>query len=207
MKRKITIALQVSIVATLLGLTLAVSLPRVHAALPGPGAPITKGQKIVMATHSFNVFIGPVRPNARTPDVKPGPGPLAGPAWAADSECFGTTSRGRIEGSVALPTRGPNFSPYSRLAVSVGRTHVHAKVAEIVTEAYAEMAKLAPDVHYVYGETGLPAGGRFRPHRSHQNGLSVDFFMPVRDSLACDATRPLPAAASQLHEGHTVGAA
>jgi penicillin-insensitive murein endopeptidase len=108
--------------------------------------------------------------------------PLAGPAWAADSQCFGTTSRGRIEGSVALPTRGPNFSPYSRLAVSVGRTHVHAKVAEIVTEAYAEMAKLAPDVHYVYGETGLPAGGRFRPHRSHQNGLSVDFFMPVRDS-------------------------
>jgi hypothetical protein len=30
-----------------------------------------------MATHSFNVFIGPVRPNARNPDVKPGPGPLA----------------------------------------------------------------------------------------------------------------------------------
>src|SRR5262245_23870733 len=40
-------------------------------------APVTKGQKIVMATHSFNVFVGPVRPNARNPDVKPGPGPLA----------------------------------------------------------------------------------------------------------------------------------
>ncbi len=105
---------------------------------------------------------------------------LAGPA-AAGSQCFGTTSNGRIEGSVALPTSGPNFTSYSRLAVSVGRTHVHAKVAEIVADAYAELARQTPDVRYVYGETGWPSGGRLRPHRSHQNGLSVDFFVPVRD--------------------------
>jgi len=37
--------------------------------------PITKGQKIVMATHSFNVFIGPTR--SRDPNVAPTPGPLA----------------------------------------------------------------------------------------------------------------------------------
>jgi hypothetical protein len=37
--------------------------------------PITKGQKIVMATHSFNVFVGPTR--SRDPNVKPTPGPLA----------------------------------------------------------------------------------------------------------------------------------
>lgn len=34
-------------------------------------APITDGQKIVMATHSFNVFVGPTRRG------EPGPGPLA----------------------------------------------------------------------------------------------------------------------------------
>jgi len=37
--------------------------------------PITKGQKIVMATHSFNVFVGPSR--SRDPSVTPTPGPLA----------------------------------------------------------------------------------------------------------------------------------
>jgi hypothetical protein len=42
----------------------------------------------------------------------------------------------------------------------------------------------------VYGETGWPSGGRFRPHRSHQNGLSVDFFVPVRD--ATGRSVPLP---------------
>jgi hypothetical protein len=38
-------------------------------------APITQGQKYVMATHSFNVFIGPTRP--RDPGVEVKPGPLA----------------------------------------------------------------------------------------------------------------------------------
>lgn len=39
-------------------------------------------------------------------------------------------------------------------------------------------------------ETGWPAGGRFRPHRSHQNGLSVDFFVPARN--AAGHSVPLP---------------
>ncbi len=38
-------------------------------------APITEGQKIVMATHSFNVFVGPVR--SRNADAATTPGPLA----------------------------------------------------------------------------------------------------------------------------------
>ena len=37
--------------------------------------PIAKGQKIVMATHSFNVFVGPSR--SRDPNVTPTAGPLA----------------------------------------------------------------------------------------------------------------------------------
>jgi penicillin-insensitive murein endopeptidase len=117
---------------------------------------------------------------------------LAGPALGAGSQCFGSTSNGRIEGSVALPGSGPNFSPYNRLAVSAGRTHVHAQVAEIVTAAYAELSQRTPDVRYVYGETGWPSGGRFRPHRTHQNGLSVDFFVPVRDGAGKSVPLPTP---------------
>jgi len=120
---------------------------------------------------------------------------LSSGALAADSQCFGTVSEGRIEGSVALPTEGPNFTPYSRLGVMLGRTHVHTKVAEIVTQAYAELARQTPDVHYVYGESGWPSGGRLRPHRSHQNGLSVDFFVPVRDGGGKSV--PLPTDASR----------
>ncbi|QDH69313.1 penicillin-insensitive murein endopeptidase [Marilutibacter alkalisoli] len=111
-------------------------------------------------------------------------------AWAADSICHGTPSNGRLEHGVALPTSGSNFRPYSRLGVTLGRTHVHARVERAVTAAYAVLARSTPDVVYVYGETGWPRGGRFKPHRTHQNGLSVDFMVPVRDTAGRSV--PLP---------------
>jgi len=109
---------------------------------------------------------------------------------ASPSQCYGTVSRGRIEGSVRLPAQGPNFSAYSGLAVAAGRTHVHAKVAAAVLAAYAALRKSSPELNFVYGETGWRTGGRFKPHRTHQNGLSVDFFVPVRD--AAGRSVPLP---------------
>lgn len=101
---------------------------------------------------------------------------------ARQSQCFGTPSNGRVEDSVKLPLSGPNFTAFSTLAATAGRTHVHSKVAGVVTTAYAALHAANPSATYVYGETGWPSGGRFRPHRTHQNGLSVDFFVPVRDA-------------------------
>lgn len=57
-------------------------------------------------------------------------------------------------------------------------------------DAYAALEKTMPDKVFVYGETGLANGGRFRPHRTHQNGLSVDFMVPVID--ASGRSVPLP---------------
>lgn len=111
-------------------------------------------------------------------------------AAAAESQCYGTVSNGRIERSVKLPLSGANFSAYSTLAATAGRTHVHSKVAGIVEASYKALAAARPDTRYVYGETGWPSGGRFRPHRTHQNGLSIDFFVPVRDARGKSV--PLP---------------
>ena len=98
-----------------------------------------------------------------------------------ESRCFGTVSDGRIEESVRLPSRGSNFEAYSALGVAAGRTHVHSKVAAIVVAACADLAAETPSAKYVYGETGWQSGGRIQPHRTHQNGLSVDFFVPIRN--------------------------
>lgn len=111
-------------------------------------------------------------------------------ACGAESQCYGSVSNGRIESSVKLPLSGANFSAYSTLAATAGRTHVHSKVAAILTASYKALVAANPDVHYVYGETGWPSGGRLRPHRTHQNGLSVDFFVPVRDGKGRSV--PLP---------------
>lgn len=112
---------------------------------------------------------------------------------APASTCHGTVSRGSIDHSVQLPSEGANFAAYSALAVAMGRNHVHSEVSAIILDAYAKLEHAAPGAQYVYGETGNEHGGRFRPHRTHQNGLSVDFFVPVRRQDGHPARLPTPA--------------
>jgi len=106
----------------------------------------------------------------------------------AESTCYGAVSDGRLEKAVSLPSKGANYSSYSSLAGPLGRTYLHSKVQEIVLATYAALEKTAPTKMFVYGETGWASGGRFRPHRTHQNGLSVDFMVPVTDR----AGKPVP---------------
>ncbi len=115
---------------------------------------------------------------------------MAQAAQAADSQCFGKVSQGYLKDGVKLPVSGTNFSAYSDLAASLGRTYVHSKVAEILRLSYLSLQSSAPGKQFVYGETGWASGGRFRPHRTHQNGLSVDFFVPVMNAKGQSV--PLP---------------
>jgi len=118
---------------------------------------------------------------------------FAASAGAASSRCHGTVNRGSIEGSVQLPAEGANFTAYSTLAVAMGRNHVHSEVSAIMLDAYARLESTAPGSQYVYGESGNEYGGPFRPHRTHQNGLSVDFFVPVHGKDGKPARLPTPA--------------
>jgi penicillin-insensitive murein endopeptidase len=64
----------------------------------------------------------------------------------------------------------------------LGRTYVHSKVAAVVEAAYKSLEAAAPGKIYMYGESGWRSGGRIRPHKTHQNGLAVDFMVPVVDA-------------------------
>ena len=111
-------------------------------------------------------------------------------AAGAASQCYGTVASGRLEGGVKLPSDGPNFGAYSMLAATMGRTYLHSHAARIVVDAYAAVDAARPGLRFVYGETGLRKGGRFAPHKTHQNGLSIDFFVPVRDSAGRSVALP-----------------
>jgi len=100
---------------------------------------------------------------------------------AEESICYGKVNSGRLENGVQLPDHGKNYSAYSELGVSSGRTYVHSKIRDVVVKTYKELESIEPDKVYVYGETGWKDGGRIRPHRTHQNGLSIDFMVPVVD--------------------------
>ncbi len=104
---------------------------------------------------------------------------LSSSALANESICYGTTSNGRLEGGVKLPSRGKNFVSYSNTAEILGRTYVHSKVKEIIQDSYKRLETETPAKVYKYAETGFQQGGQFKPHKTHRNGLSVDFMVPV----------------------------
>jgi penicillin-insensitive murein DD-endopeptidase len=100
-------------------------------------------------------------------------------AYAQGSICYGTTSKGHLENGVQLPSEGTNFVGYSAVARLAGRTYVHSSVKDIMLAAYKDLEKDQPNKVYKYAETGYEKGGQFKPHKTHRNGLSVDFMTPV----------------------------
>jgi penicillin-insensitive murein DD-endopeptidase len=111
----------------------------------------------------------------------------------AESVCRGTTANGRLEHGCRMPAGGENYSAYSSLGRFLNRTWVHCAVAAVAEDAYGALVESSPDKRFVYGETGWPSGGRFRPHKTHRNGLSVDFMVPVLDAEGRSV--PLPTSA------------
>ena len=95
------------------------------------------------------------------------------------SVCFGTTSNGRLENGVRLPSKGKNFVVYSAAARIAGRTYVHSVVRDIIVSSYKDLETEQPNKVFKYAETGFREGGKFKPHKTHMNGLSVDFMTPV----------------------------
>lgn len=96
------------------------------------------------------------------------------------SKVVGTVARGHIEHAHVLPPWGPGYVAYSLLGAALGRQYVDGRVRDALLASFAARSRAEGQRRFVTGETGWPGGGRFRPHRSHQNGMAVDVFMPVR---------------------------
>jgi len=104
---------------------------------------------------------------------------LSNVVLAKESTCYGTTSKGRLDNGIALPLSGANYVGYSDIARLAGRTYVHTQVADIIVNAYKSLEIEQPNKVFKYAETGFEEGGQFKPHKTHRNGLSVDFMTPV----------------------------
>jgi len=104
---------------------------------------------------------------------------LCAETFSEESVCYGTTASGRLENGVLLPSKGNNFESYSSVARALGRSYVHSDVLKIIVAAYAALESSQPEKVFKYAESGFKEGGKFKPHKTHQNGLSVDFMVPV----------------------------
>ena len=95
------------------------------------------------------------------------------------SVSIGSVSNGSIKNAKRMEYRGENFTTYSFAGYLLGRTFVHSQLKKTILESYKNCQSTCPDIDFVLGEIGKRNGGRFLPHRTHRNGLSVDFMTPL----------------------------
>jgi penicillin-insensitive murein endopeptidase len=92
----------------------------------------------------------------------------------------GSVSNGSLENGKLLSFMGDNFQYFDTSSYLGGRAFTSDKVKKTVLETYTGLAELIPDRQFCIMECSHEHGGKLFPHRTHQNGLSVDFMMPLK---------------------------
>jgi len=87
----------------------------------------------------------------------------------------------RVMPSERLPISGANFESYCMPCILALRTFGRTEAVAATVEAYQTLEEIRPETRYMYGEVGYPWGGPFPPHRTHREGLSFDFMVPLTD--------------------------
>lgn len=95
------------------------------------------------------------------------------------SQSIGTVSGGSLKNGKLLPFNGPNFQYFDTESYLNGRAFVHEKVKKTLMDTYATFAIANPQRQYKIMECSNESGGKLWPHRTHQNGLSVDLMVPL----------------------------
>lgn len=95
--------------------------------------------------------------------------------------CYGTTSNGYLQGASIVKTstilEGP--STYCWFCKQALRQYADERVAQAIGYAYNDKIVYEYPNSFMIGEVGFPWGGKFRPHKTHQNGMSIDIMVPL----------------------------
>ena len=91
------------------------------------------------------------------------------------STAIGTVGNGSLVNGVILPFRGKNYRYFSRLSYQAGRAYVHSRVRRVILDSYQMLESSCSNRIFYLMEGANKQGGPLPPHRTHQNGLSVDF--------------------------------
>ncbi len=91
-----------------------------------------------------------------------------------------TVSNGSLINGALFPFRGVNFQYFDTISYLNGRAFLNSKVKSIILNTYKEFETLESDRFFYIMECSNQHGGQMKPHRTHQNGLSVDFMMPLK---------------------------
>lgn len=100
------------------------------------------------------------------------------------SVSIGSVSNGNLKHGKLIPFSGKNFDYFDEKSYLNGRAFLNSEVLKTILNSYESFETLLPKRKFKIMECAHQHGGKLWPHRTHQNGLSVDFMMPkLKDSL------------------------
>ena len=92
----------------------------------------------------------------------------------------GKVNSGSLENGRKFPFKGVNFKYFSPISYSLlNRAWVHAKVLDVSLKSYEICLQKIPERKFLLMECSERNGGKMFPHRTHQNGTSIDFGTPM----------------------------
>jgi penicillin-insensitive murein DD-endopeptidase len=92
----------------------------------------------------------------------------------------GTVSNGSIKNAKLMPFSGDNYQYFDKWSYMQGRAFLNGSVLKSVLNSYGILHTSTPGRKFTVMECSHKEGGKLWPHRTHQNGLSVDFMMPLK---------------------------
>jgi len=98
---------------------------------------------------------------------------------SGESISLGTTGNGSLQNAYQIDYKTTNskyFSPVSYFLI--GNCYVHSRLYKTILDSYAECERTCKGKKFRVMECSLKKGGKTLIHRTHMNGLSVDFMVP-----------------------------
>ncbi len=95
------------------------------------------------------------------------------------SVSVGTVSQGRLKHGKLIPFFGPNFQYFDRDSYLAGRAFLNGALKNTLLDSYDSLFQVFPARLFRIMECSNEEGGELFPHRTHQNGMSVDLMMPL----------------------------
>jgi penicillin-insensitive murein endopeptidase len=95
------------------------------------------------------------------------------------SVAVGSVSDGTLKNGKPVPFSGTNFRYFDSVSYLNERCFVHEKLKLTLLNSFSELETIIPDRIFTVMECSNREGGKIYPHRTHQNGLSVDLMVPL----------------------------
>ncbi len=98
-----------------------------------------------------------------------------------ESKSIGSVRAGKLENAWLVPFSGKNFKFFSGLSYFVfNNGYTHSKTCRTILDAYKICETTCPGIFFRIDECSDKNGGKMLIHRTHQNGMSVDFMTPKK---------------------------